>query len=238
MWGVFMSLCRRRYLTPASLAAPRASAREFAGPRTVSGKARVGFGGLKPGLHAAPVRPSERSPDWRPVQAGYDRQGALYGQIRSCIAQTFGTFTPEQSCWCDGLATAALVPDNPPPDTVGARQNQAEDLKKTKGLTVSNIFRSMNWRSKRFGQSGTRQRARVRFDPVGIRDLAAIKFVVSPFGQAGALRAARRHARDGRTQSRFEELVPGCRRGYKVHSGGDTMALRPDCARRPVNAQR
>jgi hypothetical protein len=94
-----VSLCRPRRLT---LAARSANALKSTGPRAVRGKARVGFNALKLGLHATR---SARFRD-RLIRAGYDRQEALYGQIRSRIAQTFGTSTPEQRCRCDALATA------------------------------------------------------------------------------------------------------------------------------------
>jgi len=96
-----MSLTRPRSLTPAALAARRANALKSTGPRTVRGKARVGFNALKLGLHAARSAPLRQ----RLIRAGYDRREALYGRIRSRIAQTFGTFTPEERRWCDGLAT-------------------------------------------------------------------------------------------------------------------------------------
>jgi len=74
-----VSLCRHRCLTPASLAARRANALKSTGPRTVRGRARVGFNALKLGLHAARSVPLRQ----RLIRAGYDRQEALYGQIRS-----------------------------------------------------------------------------------------------------------------------------------------------------------
>src|SRR5579862_1629406 len=96
-----MSLTRPRRLTPAALAARRANAQKSTGPRTVRGKARAGFNALKLGRHAArSARLRERL-----IRAGYDRQEALYGYIRSRIAQTFGGTTPEQRRWCDAMAT-------------------------------------------------------------------------------------------------------------------------------------
>src|SRR5579871_5902432 len=95
-----MPLTPRRRLTPAALAARRANALKSTGPRTVRGKARVGFNAFKRGRHA------ERSARLRErlLRAGYDRQEALYGQIRSRIAQTFDASTPEQRRWCDRVA--------------------------------------------------------------------------------------------------------------------------------------
>jgi hypothetical protein len=110
-----MSLCGPRRHTAASLAARGANAlnmdsrlRGNDSGSTVRGKARAGFNALKLGLHAArSARLRERL-----VRAGHDRQEALYGQIRSRIAQSFGASTPacpelrrEQRHWCDGLAT-------------------------------------------------------------------------------------------------------------------------------------
>jgi hypothetical protein len=96
-----MPLTRPRRLTSAALAARRANALKSTGPRTVRGRARVGFNALKLGQHAArSARLRERL-----LGAGYDRQEALYGKIRSRIAQTFGALTPEQRRWCDALAT-------------------------------------------------------------------------------------------------------------------------------------
>ena len=96
-----MSLTRPRRLTPASLAARRANALKSTGPRTARGKARVGFNALKLGLNADR---SARLRD-RLIRAGFAREEALYGQIRSRIAQTFGVSTPEERAWCDRLAT-------------------------------------------------------------------------------------------------------------------------------------
>src|SRR5579863_5357362 len=96
-----MSLTHPRRLTPASLAARRANALKSTGPRTLRGKARVGFNALKLGLNAdRSARLRERL-----IQAGFDREEALYGEIRSRIAQTFGVSTPEERSWCDALAT-------------------------------------------------------------------------------------------------------------------------------------
>jgi hypothetical protein len=103
-----MSLCRPRRVTPASLAARRSNALKSTGLRTLRGKARPGFNTLKLSRHAArSARLADRLIR-RLIRAGYHRQEALYGQIRSRIAQTFGTFGIPglgQRSWCDGPAT-------------------------------------------------------------------------------------------------------------------------------------
>ena len=96
-----MSLRRSPHLTPASLAARRTNALKSTGPHTARGKARVGFNALKLGLCAArSARLRERL-----IRAGYERQEDLYGRIRTRIAQTFGTPTPESRRDADQLAT-------------------------------------------------------------------------------------------------------------------------------------
>jgi hypothetical protein len=77
-------------LTPRSLAARRANALKSTGPRTPAGKARVSLNALKCGRSAA------RAPRFRErlLRAGYPCQEALYGGLRSHLAQAFGARTP------------------------------------------------------------------------------------------------------------------------------------------------
>ena len=88
-------------LTPEALAARRANALKSTGPRTPRGKARVSLNGLQHGRYAArSARLRERL-----IQAGYRSQEALYGQIRSRIAQVFGAQNPDSRRRTDQLAT-------------------------------------------------------------------------------------------------------------------------------------
>jgi hypothetical protein len=80
-------------LTPRSLAARRANALKSTGPRTPSGKARVSLNALKCGRS---IGPAGRAPRFRErlLRAGYPCQEALYGGLRSHLAQAFGGRTP------------------------------------------------------------------------------------------------------------------------------------------------
>ena len=88
-----MPIRRSPLLTPRSLAARRANALKSTGPRTRCGKARVSFNALK---HGHSIGPAGRAPRFRErlLRAGYPHQEALYGDLRSCLAQAFGARTP------------------------------------------------------------------------------------------------------------------------------------------------
>jgi hypothetical protein len=77
-------------LTPRSLAARRANALKSTGPRTPAGKARVSLNALKCGRSAARASRFRE----RLLRAGYPCQEALYGGLRSHLAQAFGARTP------------------------------------------------------------------------------------------------------------------------------------------------
>jgi hypothetical protein len=84
-----MSIRHSPLLTPRSLAARRANALKSTGPRTPAGKARVSLNALKCGRSARAPRFRERL-----LRAGYPCQEALYGGLRSHLAQAFGARTP------------------------------------------------------------------------------------------------------------------------------------------------
>jgi hypothetical protein len=127
-----MALTRPRRLTPASLAARRANALKSTGPRTIRGKARVGFNALKLGRHAArSARLRERL-----IRAGYDRQEALYGQIRSRIAQAFGTPTAEARSRCDALATEVWCLATRPEALEARLRTKPKNYRKQTGLDL------------------------------------------------------------------------------------------------------
>ena len=98
-----MSIRRSPRLTPRSLAARRANALKSTGPRTPCGKARVSLNALKHGRSAA------RAPRFRErlQRAGYPHQEALYGDLRSCLAQAFGARTPYWRAEVDRFAASA-----------------------------------------------------------------------------------------------------------------------------------
>lgn len=80
-----MSL-RRNTVTPKSLAARRNNALKSTGPRSRRGKARVCLNALKHGRYAVLAARSARLRD-KLLEAGHTGQEALYGAIRSRIAQ-------------------------------------------------------------------------------------------------------------------------------------------------------
>jgi hypothetical protein len=93
-------------LTPRSLAARRANALKSTGPRTPAGKARVSLNALKCGRS---IGPAGRAPRFRErlLRAGYPCQEALYGGLRSYLAQAFGARTPYERREVDRLAAEA-----------------------------------------------------------------------------------------------------------------------------------
>ena len=88
-----MPLRKSPVRTPAFLAANRANARKSSGPRTPCGRARVSLNALKRGRS---MGPAGRAPRFRErlLRAGYRQQEALYGGLRSCLAQAFGARSP------------------------------------------------------------------------------------------------------------------------------------------------
>ena len=88
-----MPLRRSPQLTPGSLAARRANALKSTGPRTACGKARVSLNALKHGRAMGPAGHPARFRE-RLLKAGYPRQEALYGDLRSRLAQAFGARHP------------------------------------------------------------------------------------------------------------------------------------------------
>jgi len=68
-----MSLCRRRRVTPASLAARHANALKSTGPRTVRGKARVGF-------HAQKLDLTRADDERQEAASGYARSHHFHFQ--------------------------------------------------------------------------------------------------------------------------------------------------------------
>ena len=101
-----MPIRRSPLLTPRSLAARRANALKSSGPRTPCGKARVSFNALK---HGRSIGPAGRAPRFRErlLRAGYPHQEALYGDLRSCLAQAFGARTPSWRAEVDRFAASA-----------------------------------------------------------------------------------------------------------------------------------
>ena len=101
-----MPIRRSPLLTPRSLAARRANALKSTGPRTRCGKARVSFNALK---HGRSIGPAGRAPRFRErlLRAGYPHQEALYGDLRSCLAQAIGARTPSWRAEVDRFAASA-----------------------------------------------------------------------------------------------------------------------------------
>jgi hypothetical protein len=101
-----MPIRRSPLLTPRSLAARRANALKSTGPRTPAGKARVSFNALK---HGHSMGPAGRAPRFRQrlLRAGYPHQEALYGGLRSCLAQVFGARSPKSRREVDRFAAGA-----------------------------------------------------------------------------------------------------------------------------------
>lgn len=94
---------RRTSVTPRSLAARRANALKSTGPRSARGKARVSLNALKGGRFAALAGRSARLRQ-QLLEAGHRQEEALYGAIRTRIAQAFGARTPEGRSVVDRLA--------------------------------------------------------------------------------------------------------------------------------------
>ena len=101
-----MPLRRSPLLTPRSLAARRANALKSTGPRTPCGKARVSLNALKHGQACGPAGRAVRFRE-RLLRAGYRQQEALYGDLRSCLAQAFGARTPQWRRQVDRFAAEA-----------------------------------------------------------------------------------------------------------------------------------
>ena len=101
-----MPLRRSPQLTPGSLAARRANALKSTGPRTACGKARVSLNALKHGRAMGPARHPARFRE-RLLKAGYPRQEALYGDLRSRLAQAFGARHPHWRREVDRFAIRA-----------------------------------------------------------------------------------------------------------------------------------
>src|SRR6516165_4511389 len=101
-----MPIRRSPRLTPRSLAARRANALKSTGPRTPCGKARVSLNALK---HGRSMGPDGRAPRFRErlLRAGYPYQEALYGDLRSCLAQAFGARSPYWRRQVDQFAASA-----------------------------------------------------------------------------------------------------------------------------------
>ncbi len=95
-----MALRKSPLRTPALLAANRLNARKSTGPHTPQGKARVSLNALKHGRYAVQLRK-------KLVAAGDWPGEALYGQIRSQIAQAFRAQDPQARREADRLATWA-----------------------------------------------------------------------------------------------------------------------------------
>ena len=101
-----MPLRHSPLLTPRSLDARRSNALKSTGPRTPGGKARVSLNALK---HGRACGPAGRAPRFRErlLRAGYPCQEALYGDLRSCLAQAFGAQTPRARRRIDQMAASA-----------------------------------------------------------------------------------------------------------------------------------
>ena len=93
-----MPLRKSPVRTPAFLAANRANARKSSGPR------------LPQRPQARPLNgPAGRAPRFRErlLRAGYRQQEALYGGLRSCLAQAFGARSPHWRRQVDQFAASA-----------------------------------------------------------------------------------------------------------------------------------
>ena len=101
-----MPLVRSPLLTPRSLAARRANALKSTGPRTPCGKARVSLNALK---HGRSMGPAGRAPPLSrtPATGRLPLQEALYGNLRSCLAQAFAARSPYWRRQVDQFAASA-----------------------------------------------------------------------------------------------------------------------------------
>ena len=109
-----MSL-RSTSVTPRSLAARRSNALKSTGPRTRRGKARVCLNALKHGRYAVVAARSARLRE-KLLEAGHTDQEAVYGAIRSQVAQAIRAQDPASRRKIDQITLARLVPGvaNPP----------------------------------------------------------------------------------------------------------------------------
>jgi hypothetical protein len=97
---------RHTSLTPRSLAARRSNALKSTGPRTARGKARVCLNALKDGGHAVLAARAPRLRQ-RLLEAGRIEEEAVYGAIRSRIAQASPIQGPAARQQIDRLALLA-----------------------------------------------------------------------------------------------------------------------------------
>lgn len=95
-----MSLRHSPVLTPASLAARRANARQSTGPRTVRGKARASLNGLKHGRYAHRLHP-------RLLRADAWDSSALYRRLQFALLGAFGPCDLSGYRDCQRLAAEA-----------------------------------------------------------------------------------------------------------------------------------
>jgi hypothetical protein len=101
-----MPLRKSPVRTPALIAANRANARKSTGPRTPCGKARISLNALKHGRSIGPAGRALRFRE-RLLRAGYRQQEAVYGDLRSCLAQAFGARSPYWRRQVDQFAASA-----------------------------------------------------------------------------------------------------------------------------------
>jgi len=94
---------RHTSVTPRSLTARRSNALKSTGPRTARGKARVCLNALKDGQHAVLASRAPRLRQ-RLIDAGHIEEEAVYGAIRSRIAQASPIQGPQARREIDRLA--------------------------------------------------------------------------------------------------------------------------------------
>jgi hypothetical protein len=97
---------RHTSVTPKSLIARRSNAQKSTGPRTARGKARVSLNALKDGRHAVLASRAPRLRQ-RLIEAGDIEEEAVYGAIRSRIAQASPIQGPAARREIDRLALLA-----------------------------------------------------------------------------------------------------------------------------------
>ncbi len=97
---------RHTSVTPKSLAARRSNALKSTGPRSARGKARVCLNALKDGQHAVFAARAPRLRQ-RLIDAGQPEEEAIYGAIRSRIAQASPIQDPAARKQIDRLALLA-----------------------------------------------------------------------------------------------------------------------------------
>ena len=93
-------------VTPQSLAARRSNALKSTGPRTRRGKARVCLNALKHGLYAVVAARSARLRE-KLLEAGHTDQEAVYGAMRSRVAQAIRGQDPASRRKIDQIALRA-----------------------------------------------------------------------------------------------------------------------------------